>query len=104
DVSIQAQVLDLLEELQDRLKLSMLFITHNLAVAQRLSDRIIVMANGTIMESAPTDDLFGNPQHEYTKSLLSAILPIRHDPAAVDEEAGPPRATVDGDLTEVSPG
>ncbi len=104
DVSIQAQVLDLLEDLQERLNLSMLFITHNLAVAQRLSDRIIVMANGTIMESAPTDDLFGSPQHEYTQSLLSAILPIRHDPATVDEEAGPPRASIDGELTEVRPG
>src|SRR5690606_35145871 len=104
DVSIQAQVLDLLEGLQDELGLSMLFITHNLAVAQKLCDRIIVMANGKIMETAPTDVLFGKPVHPYTRSLLAAVLPIRHDPVVSGESALDGPLDTGGELELVGPG
>ncbi|WP_129665679.1 dipeptide ABC transporter ATP-binding protein [Phytoactinopolyspora endophytica] len=103
DVSIQAQVLDLLEDLQSRLGLSMLFITHNLAVAQRLCDRIIVMASGHIMETASTPRLFGRPQHPYTQALLAAVLPIHGEPPPWTHN---PDVAVDtsGELVETSPG
>ena len=102
DVSIQAQILDLLADLQNRLDLSMLFVTHNLAVAQRLADRIIVMANGHVVESAATMDLFHRPRHPYTQALLAAVLPVRGEPLSWN-----PESTVDvdsGDLVEAVPG
>ncbi|MFA1822395.1 ABC transporter ATP-binding protein [Virgibacillus oceani] len=73
DVSIQSQILNLLRELQDELKLSYLFIGHDLSVVRYIADRIGVMYLGEIAEQAPTDELFENPLHPYTQSLLSAI-------------------------------
>lgn len=73
DVSIQAQVLNLLEELQDEFKLTYLFISHDLGVVRHISDRIIVMYLGKIMEIGDKKSLFENPKHPYTKALLSAI-------------------------------
>jgi oligopeptide/dipeptide ABC transporter ATP-binding protein len=73
DVSIQAQIINLLEELQDRLDLTYLFIAHDLAVVRHISDRIFVMYLGKIVEVAPADDLYENPLHPYTITLLSAI-------------------------------
>lgn len=100
DVSIQAEILDLLSDLRERLSLSMLFVTHNLAVAQKLCDRVIVMADGVIVESAPTEILFTRPSHPYTTTLLAAVLPAHRDPL-------PPQPRPDtvrgGTLVEVGP-
>src|SRR5918994_3498346 len=73
DVSIQAQIVNLMERLQDDFDLTYLFIAHDLAVVRHISDRIAVMYLGQIMELSPGDDLYDNPLHPYTISLLSAI-------------------------------
>ena len=73
DVSIQAQVINLLNELRDKMGLTTLFIAHDLSVVKYFSDRIAVMYFGKIVELATSDELFKNPLHPYTKSLLSAI-------------------------------
>ena len=73
DVSIQAQVINLLNELRDRLGLTILFIAHDLSVVKYFSDRIAVMYYGKIVELTTSDELFKNPLHPYTKSLLSAV-------------------------------
>ena len=73
DVSIQAQIVNLLEQLQAEFELTYLFIAHDLAVVRHISDRIAVMYLGQIMELSPADDLYDNPLHPYTISLLSAI-------------------------------
>ena len=73
DVSIQAQVINMFDELQDQMNLTYLFIAHDLLVVRHISDRIAVMYFGKIVELADADDLFENPCHPYTKSLLSAI-------------------------------
>lgn len=72
DVSIQAQILDLLARLQQQLQLSYLFISHDLSVVRHISDRIAVMYHGHIVELADKEQLFNNPQHQYTKRLLAA--------------------------------
>ena len=73
DVSIQAQILNLLRQLQKKLGLTYVFISHDLAVVNHISDEIMVMYLGQTVEKAPTQELFANPQHPYTKALLSAI-------------------------------
>ncbi len=73
DVSIQAQVINMLKNLQKELNLTYLFIAHDLSVVRYISDRVIVMYLGTIVEEADTDELYKNPQHPYTQALLSSI-------------------------------
>ena len=73
DVSIQAQIINLLKELQRNLNLTYLFITHDLSMVKYISDRIAVMYRGKIVELAESSTLYKQPQHPYTKSLLSAI-------------------------------
>lgn len=74
DVSIQSQVINLLEELQEKLKLTYLFISHDLSVVKHISDRIAVMYLGKIVELADTFELYENPQHPYSEAILSAVL------------------------------
>ncbi len=72
DVSVQAQVLDLLDDVRQRFDLAMLFITHDLRVAAQICDRIMVMQRGIVVEQGRTAEVYANPQHEYTRSLLAA--------------------------------
>jgi len=73
DVSVQAQVLNLLQDLQDEYKMSYIFISHDLSVVKYISDRVMVMHHGSVVELADSDELYRNPQHPYTRQLLSAI-------------------------------
>jgi peptide/nickel transport system ATP-binding protein len=77
DVSIQAQIMSLLTSLQRERGFAMVFITHNLAVVERLADRVMVMERGAVVESGLTSSVFSNPSHEYTRSLLASVLPVR---------------------------
>ena len=78
DVSVQAQIINLLSELQEQFTLTYLFIAHDLAVVEHVSDRVLVMYYGKIVEEATAEAIYGNPQHEYTKTLLAAVpkLPV----------------------------
>ena len=73
DVSIQAQVINMLKELQEERGLTYLFIAHDLSVVKYISDRVVVMYLGTMVETAETDELYAHPMHPYTQALLSAI-------------------------------
>ncbi len=93
DVSIQAQILNLLRELQRNMGLTFIFITHDLSVVKYFSDDIAVMYLGQMVEKASSDDLFANPLHPYTKALLSAI------PIPVVGKEKPQRTLIKGEIT-----
>jgi len=84
DVTIQAQILDLLADLKRDLKMSMLFITHDLTIVRKIADRVCVMKDGQIVETGATADLFANPQHPYTRMLLEAESVGVPDPVQPD--------------------
>lgn len=93
DVSIQAQILNLLKQLQQEMGLTYVFITHDLSVVKYFSDDIAVMYLGQMVEKAPSDDIFDNPIHPYTQALLSAI------PIPVVGGEKPPRKLIRGEIT-----
>ncbi|KXF82659.1 dipeptide ABC transporter ATP-binding protein [Enterovibrio coralii] len=86
DVSVQAQILNLLKDLQQELNLTMLFISHDLPVIRQMCDRIGVMQHGTLLEVAPTEALFRDPQHEYSKKLISLMPEFKGMSAASSAE------------------
>lgn len=108
DVSIQAQIVNLFQDLQEQLGLSYLFVAHDLSMVRYLCDRVAVMLRGRIVELATAEAIFGNPRHAYTRSLLSAIphpdpdVPFLTARTAYDIASFRPE--VDRDLIEVSPG
>ena len=74
DVSIQGEILNLLSELQDSLQLPILIVTHNLNVVRHISDRMVIMLRGKIVEQGSTEEIFSNPQHDYTRRLLASNI------------------------------
>jgi peptide/nickel transport system ATP-binding protein len=93
DVSIQAQVLDLLADLQQELNVSYLFISHDLGVIHHISDRVLVMSDGKVVEFGDADDVLLRPHHPYTQKLV-ASLPVleRPEPTGPRPFGRPPRA------------
>jgi len=87
DVTVQAQILELLAGLKSRKGMSMLFITHDLGIVRKIADRVCVMTKGRIVETGPTKEIFANPQHAYTKHLLAAEPKGRPPPADADARA-----------------
>jgi microcin C transport system ATP-binding protein len=96
DVTIQAQILELMRDLRDRLDMALLLITHDLTIVKKMADRVCVMSQGEIVEAAPRDELFANPRHPYTRRLLAAEPKGRPEPPP----AGAP-LLVEGDAVKV---
>jgi peptide/nickel transport system ATP-binding protein len=108
DVTIQAQILELLSELREKFRLSMLFISHDLAVVSQVAHRVAVMYAGAIVESAPVREIFHAPAHPYTRGLLGAVPTLHSDRSrpleTVPAAARADRSAVPPPLVEVSPG
>jgi ABC-type dipeptide/oligopeptide/nickel transport system ATPase component len=105
DVTIQAQILELLSQLREKRKLAVLFISHDLGVVSRVADRVAVMYAGEIVEMGPVERIFAAAAHPYTRGLISAIPTLKTDrsrPLATVEKQSPPATPVA--LREVSPG
>ena len=77
DVSIQGQVINLLKSLQEELKLSLIFITHDLSITKHISDNVLVLYFGKVVEMNSSKEIFYNPQHKYTKKLISSIPTLK---------------------------
>ncbi len=104
DVTVQAQILDLLREMKERSNAALLFISHDLSVVAQIAQRVAVMRKGKIVEIAPCAQLFASPQHPYTRSLLAAVPTMhsnRNAPLAAAEAIG---IMPEGPLVEVAPG
>jgi peptide/nickel transport system ATP-binding protein len=107
DVTVQAQILDLLQDLRERYGLAMLFISHDLAVVSRVADRVAVMRHGLLLEQGPAQAIFRSPLHPYTRSLLGAIPTMT---TAIDQPLATVGANTDnqswngGVLREATPG
>jgi peptide/nickel transport system ATP-binding protein len=107
DVTVQAQILELLADLRGRFGLAMLFISHDLAVVSQVADRVAVMRNGLLLEQAPRAAIFREPLHEYTRSLLGAVPTMRTDlngPLAMVGSAGAGSGSEVLPLREAAPG
>ncbi len=104
DVTVQQQILELLASLRERFGLTMLFISHDLAVVSQVADRVAVMRHGLLLEEAPREAIFQSPAHPYTKALLGAVPTMEtdiHEPLAVLERAADASTLP---LRECSPG
>jgi ABC-type dipeptide/oligopeptide/nickel transport system ATPase component len=108
DVTIQAQILELLDQLREKFRLSMLFISHDLAVVSQVAHRVAVMYAGAIVESAPVREIFHAPAHPYTRGLLGAVPTLHSDRSrpleTVPDAARADRSATPPPLVEVSPG
>lgn len=98
DVTTSARILDLIQDLRDRSGCALLFISHDLSVVARVSDRILVMRQGAVVESGPTLDIFALPTHDYTRRLIAAVPKSVDIPRPSDSDATPPVLTADGIL------
>jgi peptide/nickel transport system ATP-binding protein len=99
DVSVQAQILNLLKELQSKLQLTYLFVTHDLKIVRHMSDRILVLYHGRIVEIGRSEDVYANPLHPYSQALLESVLRIRDD-GSWERAALRVRAGQDAELEE----
>ena len=95
DVSVQAQIINLLKELQNRYHYSYVFISHDMSVIRHICDRIAVMYAGRIVESGPTRDIFANPKHSYTKALLESTPSVVGDKVKLNSLDGEPPSLID---------
>jgi peptide/nickel transport system ATP-binding protein len=100
DVTIQAQILDLIGKLQDERGMAMLFVTHNLGVVAEIADRVAVMYGGSIVETGTVADVFGHPRHPYTKGLMRSVP--RLGEATALKEAGTPLPTIAGSVPSLA--
>jgi peptide/nickel transport system ATP-binding protein len=104
DVTVQAQILDLLRELKERSNAALLFISHDLSVVAQIAQRVAVMRKGRIVEIATCSQLFSNPQHPYTRSLLAAVPTMRSNRDAPLAAIGNTLTSLEGPLLEIASG